>query len=66
MKEILDIYLQQEEEKIEKADKLRAELDGVWFGILNPRWWRIKNQLHKVVMSFELCDKDYKLRLPIN
>lgn len=65
MIEKLNKFLEEEEVKIQEADwlSLSKDLETMPFGIFNPRWWKVKKQLHKVIKnkvikSFRICDEN--------
>lgn len=49
----LEEYLKQEEAKAEKARFLDEQLDKVWFGIFNPRYWKLWKEYKTTVKSFD-------------
>lgn len=60
----LEQFLDEEELKLELADELQAKLDSYRFGRFDPRYWSTSKKLSRVVDSFKLCDKDYRINLP--
>jgi hypothetical protein len=45
-------FIAEENIKIEKAKELTQQLNSFYFNRLDPRWWKTKKQLHKVIKSF--------------
>ncbi len=64
LKTELDDYLTMEARKLAEAEKLTNKLGTFIFGRFDPRWWRTRNELHRVIRSFKLCDERYNVVLP--
>lgn len=50
----IEVFLEEEQAKLDRADYLTKKLDSYWLPYFSPSWWKTRRELHKVVKSFRM------------